>query len=312
MKIAITGALGHIGSRFIHDLTSEDELESVLLIDDLSTQRYSSLFSLPQGVPFRFVEADICEAELGTLFREMDVVIHLAAITDASNSVTWAEHVHHVNEEGTARVARACMENGSRMIFLSTTSVYGPQTEVVDENTPDEALHPQSPYAWSKLAAETRLRQLGGQGLRFLICRFGTIFGISPGMRFHTAINSFLWRAATNRPLSVWRTALDQVRPYLAVEDGSAALRFILERDLFDNGVYDVVTCNCTVREIIDLVRSEFPTLEIELVDSPIMNQHSYSVAGQRLRALGFHYCGDLARGIRDTAELLRNASAGA
>ena len=153
MKLAITGALGHIGSRIIHSIRP-GEFEEVLLIDNLSTQRYSSLFNLPRGVPFNFVEGDILTLDLDRLFKGFDVVLHLAAITDAASSVSRKEEVFKVNCNGTELVAKACLRNGCNLLFPSTTSVYGVQTDVVDESCPEEGLKPQSPYAESKLQAE--------------------------------------------------------------------------------------------------------------------------------------------------------------
>src|SRR3972149_9285769 len=94
------------------------------------------------------------------------------------------EQVEQVNFEGTKRVALACMGSGSCLIFPSTTSVYGSQEEKVDEECPLIDLKPQSPYAESKLMAEQWLEAIGErEGLRYVICRLGTIFGTSPGMR---------------------------------------------------------------------------------------------------------------------------------
>ena len=61
-RILITGPLGHIGSKFIHNIKPGD-FEEVRLVDNLSTQRYCSLFKLPKGVPFHFIEADILEKD---------------------------------------------------------------------------------------------------------------------------------------------------------------------------------------------------------------------------------------------------------
>lgn len=310
MRLLVTGCLGHIGSRFIHSLRP-GELEDVILLDNLSTQRYCSLFNLPAGVRFRFVEADICTADLGALMVGVDTVVHLAAITDATSSFAIREQVERVNLEGTRRVAAACAASGARLFFPSTTSVYGTQKEVVDESCADEDLKPQSPYADSKLAAERLLQALGRElGLRFVVCRFGTIFGTSMGMRFHTAINKFCWQACVGAPITVWRTALDQRRPYLDLGDAVAAMRFMLERDQFDGQVYNVVTANATVSEIVALISSLVPDLAVELVDSPIMNQLSYTVAADRIGALGFVPAGRLADGIRDTVAWLRNVRA--
>lgn len=306
MKLLITGPLGHIGSRLIHDLRP-DEFDEVVLVDNLATQRYCSLFNLPEEVPFRFVEADVCTADLEKLFADMDVVIHLAAITDAASSFDNPEQVERVNYGGTERVARACLATGSQMIFLSTTSVYGTQSAIVDETCPHADLQPQSPYAESKLRAEQLLMELGErEGLRFVICRFGTIFGTSIGMRFHTAINKFVWQACMGQPLTVWRTALNQERPYLDVSDGIRALEFILKTGRFDNEVYNVVTENATVGQIVDLLRSHIPTVQVEYVDSLIMNQLSYIVACEKFQGLGFHFEGHLAQGIEETIRLIR------
>ena len=307
MKLLVTGALGHIGSRLIHDL-GPGEFSEVVLLDNLATQRYCSLFGLPAGVPFRFVEADVCSADLGALFAGIDVVIHLAAVTNAAGSFENQAQVENVNYEGTERVARACAVAGARLLFLSTTSVYGVQVEVVDEDCPPEYLKPQSPYAESKLRAEQLLARLGAdKGLRFVSCRFGTIYGVSPGMRFHTAVNRFAWQACAGQPLSVWRTALHQRRPYLDVVDAVRALRFIASGDRFDGRVYNVLTENLTVHDLVEALRPLVPDLKVELVDARIMNQLSYTVANDRFRALGFEFEGDYRRALCEMVDRLRN-----
>lgn len=310
MKLLITGALGHIGSRFIHTL-QPSECTEVILVDNLSTQRYCSLFNLPAGGSFRFIEADICSADLVKLFSGVDAVIHLAAITDAPSSFAIRDKVEQVNFEGTKRVAETCAITGAKLIFLSTTSVYGTQNEVVDEDCQVEELKPQSPYAESKLRTEQQLQLMGeSNGLRFVTCRFGTIFGTSIGMRFHTAINKFCWQACMGQPITIWRTALHQKRPYLDLDDAVRALNFLLKTDRFDNQTYNVLTTNATVSEIVSIIQSFIPDVQIELVDSPIMNQLSYTVANAKFKKLGFEFQGSLERGIGDTIALLRGITA--
>jgi nucleoside-diphosphate-sugar epimerase len=307
MKLVVTGALGHIGSDFIRHIRPGDYTE-VVLIDNLSTQRYCSLFNLPAQVPFRFVEADVCSSDLAALFSGAAIAVHFAAITDAASSFERADQVEQVNFEGTERVARACAANATRLAFFSTTSVYGTQQSLVDENCSEEELKPQSPYAASKLRAERMLQQLGeAEGLRFVICRFGTIFGTSIGMRFHTAINRFCWQACVGQPITVWRTALHQKRPYLALKDAVRALDFIISTDRFDRQVYNVLTANATVDDIVSTIGEFVPDAQIEYVDSPIMNQLSYEVSSRKFEALGFAFQGSLRQGIQETIELLRD-----
>ncbi len=303
-KIVVTGALGHIGSRLIRELPDKYPDAQILLLDDLSTQRYCSLFDLPDAGKFEFIEADILKADLAPLLAGARAVIHLAAITNAAGSFEIAEQVEMVNFNGTERLAHACVEVNAPLMFLSTTSVYGTQSDVVDEACPVSDLQPQSPYAESKLKSEQLLGK--DAGLRHVILRLGTIFGTSIGMRFHTAINKFCWQAVTGQPITVWRTALDQKRPYLDLIDCVAAIEFVLHKDLFDGTIYNVLTLNATVREIVELIKQHVADAKIEYVDTRIMNQLSYTVLNDRFKALGFSFRGSLPQGIADTIALLR------
>ncbi len=310
MKILITGALGHIGSRLIRELSNSRGHLEIVMVDNMLTQRYCSLFDLPSHNKYRFIEANILDTDLNALFKDVDVVIHLAAITDAANSFDNKEDVEEVNFVGTQRVAMACAQIGCGLFFPSTTSVYGKQEGVVDENCNDDELQPQSPYADSKLRAERYLQiQAKEMGLRFAICRLGTIFGTSVGMRFHTAINKFCWQAVMKKPITVWKTAYHQKRPYLDLGDAINAIQFVIENDLFNGEIYNVLTTNSTVKNITDLIQRYVPDQEIKFVDTEIMNQLSYDVLNQRFRDLGFEFRGDLDTGIRKTIELLKHAN---
>src|SRR5262245_41631026 len=116
-RILITGALGHIGSALIRSIKPGD-YDEVVMLDDLSSERYCSLFNLPEEVPFTFVEDNICSASLERYFEGVDVVVHLAAITNAPGSFEIVDQVERVNFSGTERVARACFKTGSKLIFL--------------------------------------------------------------------------------------------------------------------------------------------------------------------------------------------------
>lgn len=280
------------------------------MMDDLSSQRYPSAFNLPDEGRYKVLEADILTADLDSAFAGADAVVHLAAITDATTSFENEEEVERVNYQGTKRVAQACANAGVPLVFPSTTSVYGTQAETVDEDCSTDELKPQSPYAESKLMAEDYLKALGrAGGLRFVTCRFGTIFGVSPGMRFHTVVNKFCWQAVTGRPLTVWRTALDQTRPYLDLSDAVAAIAFILREDLFDGDVYNVLTVNTSVRMIVELISSHISDVAIEYVDTEIMNQLSYEVSNQRFKVRGFEFHGSLEMGVAETIGLLAGVS---
>jgi nucleoside-diphosphate-sugar epimerase len=308
MKIVITGALGHIGSRLARELAAASPRDEVLLIDNLATQRFFSLFGLHPSC--RFVQADVTGSGFAAHLHGCGAVVHLAAMTDAAGSVDRAAEVERNNFEATRRVAEASAAAGAAMIHLSSTSVYGTQTSVVDEDCGPEGLRPQSPYAETKLREEAWMHENAGRlGLRFVTCRFGTIAGTSPGMRFHTAVNKFCWQACMGLPITVWRTALHQKRPYLELGDACRAVRHIIGTELFDGRVYNVLTANHTVDEIVGAIRRHVPELRVTEVDERIMNQLSYEVRDARIRATGFRPEGSIADAIAATLSLLGSRS---
>jgi UDP-glucose 4-epimerase len=301
MRILVTGALGHIGSKLIRELPNE--WNDIVLIDNLSTQRYCSLFNLPER-SYSFHEVDVREANWDTLLsKNVQVVVHLAALTDAAGTADRPESVQQNNFESTRILAEACLRNGVPLIFPSSTSVYGSQAELVDETCQD--LQPQSPYADCKIKEETYLREQFQNGLKGLICRLGTIYGTSPGMRFHTAVNKFCWQAVMGQPVTVWETALHQTRPYLELTDCCRAIAWILQKELYHGEIYNIVSNNCTVQNVIDTIRNHRSYLEVQLVQHRIMNQLSYEVSSEKFCQTGFHFQGQLANGIAETMALL-------
>lgn len=308
MKIIVTGALGHIGSHLIRQIPNYFPGSEMIMIDNLMTQRYSSLYNLPDNLKYRFLELDLVEEDLNALFEGIDVVIHLAAITDAAGSFEKADLVEFNNFNCTKKVADACVVNGCKLIHLSSTSVYGTQRTIVDENCTENDLKPQSPYALTKLKEENYIKDLFiKSGLKAVTCRFGTIFGKSIGMRFHTAVNKFCWQAVMQQPITVWSTAYDQKRPYLDLEDATNAIFHIIENDIFDGNVYNVLTINATVREIVESISTFVSETKINFVDSPIMNQLSYEVSTEKLKATGFITKGNIKQAIQETLSLLGN-----
>ena len=301
----VTGALGHIGSRLLHGLPVSYPGAGIIALDNLSTQRYSSLFHLPSSGHYRFVDGDILTQDLAALIDGADAVIHLAALTEVAEHDTAAIEFDRVNCAGTDRVARACIRKNCPLIFVSTTSVYGATNGPVDEESPVGDVRSQGVYTASKWKAEQLLHLLGEEnGLRFVICRFATIVGVSPGMRFHTAVNKFCWQAATGRPLTVWGTALHQERPYLDLGDAVAALEFILRHQLFDRRVYNIVSLNATVDEVVRTIAAHVASLDVEYTESAMMNDASYCVSNSRFAGLGFAFTGTLDRGVSDTMRL--------
>ena len=305
MKLFITGGLGHIGSYIIEQdfLKIFDE---VIIIDNLLTQRFCSLFDLNPSYNFNFLFDDLKKIDLNKTLTEGDIVIHLAAITNAEASFGDMDKLLNNNFETTKFIADACLKNKAKLFFISSTSVYGTQSEVVDENCSKSELKPQSPYAEVKLLEEDFLNSKFKLGLKGVILRFGTIYGISKGMRFHTAVNKFCWQASFNLPLTVWKTALHQKRPYLSLKDASDAFKFFIVNDLFNGETYNIVSQNLTVKEILEVIKIKIKDVKIEFVDSQIMNQLSYEVDTKKINEIGFNFAGNFKQEILRTLNLLK------
>ena len=310
MKVIVTGALGHIGSHLIREIPKKFKNCEIILLDNLSTQRYGSLFNLPKSKKFKFINDDLNSLDLNKLFNKINYVIHLAAITDATWSLKNSKLVESNNYLSTKKVAEACAYNKCKLIFISSTSVYGTQKKTVDEECSESELKPQSPYAETKLKEEKLLKKISSKkDLNYVILRFGTIFGISPGMKFHTAVNKFCLQASISNPITIWKTAYQQKRPYLDVEDASSSICFIIKKKLFDKEIYNILTGNYTVGNIVKEIKKNKKNIKILFVKSKIMNQLSYEVLNKKIISQGFVFKGNLKKGIKNTINLLKNLS---
>ena len=306
MNICITGALGHIGSQLLKSIKIDDG--SVLhLVDNMANQRYCSLFDLPENNTI-FHQIDIRSKEMDPIVKDSDIVIHLAAISDAESSVNNPELVQQINIDGLQNIIDLCAMHNTKLFFPSTTSVYGGVDETLNEDCPESSYQPQSPYAISKLKGEKLIQKAGnGHGLQFTIFRLGTIFGFSTGMRFNTAVNKFVFQAVSGQGISVWKTAQYQRRPYCDLIDAISAIKFIISNDLFDREIYNIVTVNLTVNDILTSIKNIIPDLQISYTESKIMNSLSYDVDNLKSNKKGFRYIGNLDASVKELIEKFRH-----
>ena len=310
MKILITGGLGHIGSYIIKNLVHEFPVSKIIIVDSLATQRYSSLFNLPLTPKIEYIEKKVTEINPADISRtgDIDCVVHLAATTDASGNLDNSEALFTNNLGSTTAIADLCGSLEIPLIFPSSTSVYGSQSNLVEETCME--LIPQSPYAECKLQEENLIIEAVRNGLRGTILRFGTIHGVSEGMRFHTAVNRFCFQTASNIPLTVWKTAINQKRPYLSLVDANRAIGHVLQKSLFSGEIFNVLTKNHTVREIIDAIEiAAGKKCKINFVENAIMNQLSYEVSSKKFEATQFEFKGSLKSDVTDTMRLLSGIS---
>lgn len=204
MHIVVTGGAGFIGANLVRALETEPGISRITVLDDLSTGSADNLAGCGPRVQLRTgsvldtdLLADACDGASS--------VVHLAARPSVPRSVADPIGTHHANVTGTLHVLEAARAAGNaHVVVASSSSVYGGNPTLPK----DEALRPipLSPYAVSKLAAETAaLAYAYCYALPVLAFRFFNVFGpLQPaGHAYAAAVPSFLDAAMRDQPLQI-------------------------------------------------------------------------------------------------------------
>ena len=306
MNLLITGCCGHIGSYLSENIHKIKKIKRTIIVDNIKSNRFCSLFNLKKKNNLNFFLRDVSEPKSLKDFKKIDYVIHLASMTNAEKSFGKESEMYRNNIDCLKTVINFCKKNNSKLIHLSSTSVYGKQTKIVDETCEKKYLKPQSPYADIKLIEEKMLKK-EGKNLKYNTYRFGTISGVSSGIRFHTAVNKFCLNAAINENINVYKTALHQYRPYLSLRDAFKVFKFSIEKDFFNNDIYNALSGNYTVNQILKKIKKNKKKLKVKFVSSKMMNQLSYHVSNKKLNKAGLFLTNKIDKDIKDTLKILDN-----
>ena len=306
MNLLITGACGHIGSYLAENIHKIKKIKKTILVDNLESNRFCSLFELNKKNKLKFYLRNIEKENSLNDFKNIKYVIHCASMTNAEKSFGKEDLMYKNNIDCLKTVIKFCKKNKAKLFHLSSTSVYGKQANIVDENCEEEYLKPQSPYADIKLIEEKMLKK-ESPNLIFNTFRFGTIAGVSKGIRFHTAVNKFCLNAAINEDIQVYKTALNQFRPYLSLSDALKSFQFCIEKDFFQNDIFNILSGNFTVNQILRMIKKYKKKIKVKLVDAEIMNQLSYHVSKEKIEKEGLHLNHNIENDIKNTIKLLGN-----
>ena len=305
MKVLITGACGHIGSFLAENIHKIKSISKTILVDNLKSNRFNSLYNFKKKNNLSFFLRDLNNLNALNDFHNIDAIIHCASMTNAEKSFGKEKEMYKNNLNCLKTVMKYCKNRNTKLIHLSSTSVYGKQTDLVDENCEKKFLRPQSPYAEIKLIEEKLLKKNSNK-LRYNTFRFGTITGVSKGIRFHTAVNKFCFNAAIGEKIEVYKTALHQYRPYLSIRDSFDVFKFCLEKNFFENDIFNILSGNFTVNQILNKIKKINKKIKIVYVNSPIMNQLSYHVDDQKIKNKGLVLKSNIDVDIKDTLSLFK------
>ena len=304
MKILITGGLGHIGSYLIENIGKIKFVKKIYVIDNFSTSRYCSLFNLPKtDKKIYFYQKDLAAPNELKNFKRTDIVINLASLTDAESSLKIKNKIYKNNLGIFKNVLTYCKKNSSKLIHISSTSVYGEQKGLVDENC--KKLRPKSPYAKVKVIEENILKK-NKDKISFVSYRFGTISGVSMGMRFHTAINKFCFCALLGKPLPVWKSMMNKPRPYLSLKDAFKVIKFTIENNFFNNETFNILSQHLTLKKIISYFKKYKKATKIKYVKSKLINQYSYKVSNKKFSKRALMLKSNIHHDIKSTLKMFR------
>jgi len=228
MRVLVTGAAGFIGSNVCARLLGEGH--EVVGLDAFIPYyprplKEEHLLRLRDERRFRFVEADLREANLAPLVADAEAIVHLAAMP--GNRWDLFDLYMGCNLKATERLVEALRTVGEgerrRLVQISTSSVYG--TEACgDEQTP---LRPVSPYGITKLAAEQLALSYGASfGLQVVVLRYFSMYG--PGQRPDMAYHIWIDALLRGEPIAILGDG-EQTRGNTFIEDGVTGTLLALE-----------------------------------------------------------------------------------
>ena len=187
-KILITGHNGYLGSVMVPIM-----LNAGYDVTGLDTCYYERCTLVPDNAQIPALRKDIREIRSDDLVG-YEAVIHLAALSNDPIGNLNSRWTREINLDGSVKLGRLAKQAGvQRFLFSSSCIMYGmSETQVVDEQSP---LDPRTEYARSKVSAERGLAELADERFAPVFLRNGTLYGLSPRMRFDTVYNDLIANA---------------------------------------------------------------------------------------------------------------------
>ena len=222
MRCLVTGGAGFIGSNLVDRLIADGN--DVMVIDDLSTGDINNVNS---KASFNQMDISIKTAldYMTMLMRGVDVVFHLAAFPRVEASIENPLLAHNINVNGTLNVLKSAKDAGvHRVVFTSSSAVYGEASVPTDENHPT---NPMSPYALHKLIGEQYCKLFSElYGLETICLRYSNAYGEGQPTE-----------GAYCNVMGIFQNQKDRGSPMTIVGDGSQKRDFVHVKDIADANI---------------------------------------------------------------------------
>ena len=240
MKILITGGAGFIGSNLAKRLLLNNE-NQVTALDNLSYGQMRNVNSINDS-NFEFIQGD-----LGNPFvlrnKKFDVIVHLAS--QKIPRYTSAFQTLEENNIMLKNVILKCLEDGSKIVFASTSDVYGKNPDVPFSEESNIVLGSSTvkrwAYATSKIYGEHLIRAYHDEfGLDFSITRFFGSYGAGQNLSWWGGPQSvFIEKALKNETIEIHGTGL-QTRTFTYIKDTVEALQHLVLDPKSNGEIYNI------------------------------------------------------------------------
>lgn len=301
MNVLVTGGAGYLGSVLIPKLLVRGHKVRCLDIGYFGVDHLRAMRPAVEIVrdDIRSVLAD--KAALESLLSGIDVVVHLAAISNDPSAELNPALTVEVNFEASRDLAIACKERDIRFIFSSSCSVYG---EAPGEVAEDGQTNPLTVYARSKVDTDAFLLGAASDTWRPAILRNGTLFGYSPRMRFDLVINIFSYCSTLYNEVRVFGDG-QQWRPFLHVADCARAFIYFVENPGHKHLMYNIAHENFRVVDLIGIFQAINPKCQPVYVKLDNPDNRNYHVSIQRMKEEGIKPTVNVTTGAEEIVEAI-------
>ena len=207
MKALITGGAGFVGSHLVERLLERGD--EVYVIDNLSTGSIENIEPFRHRPGFHYtIETILNEPVLAELVDRVDVVFHLAAAVGVRLIVESPVNTIETNVHGTEKVLALANKKRKKVVFTSTSEVYGKADAVPFREDGDLVLGPTSKGRWSYACSKAideflALAYNKEKRLPVVVVRLFNTVGPRQTGRYGMVIPNFVKQALLSHPLTV-------------------------------------------------------------------------------------------------------------